>query len=63
MPLLEDRLRSRFTWGLIADIQPPDLETRLAILEAKAEEQGVALPTEVQDLIARRAYKSIRELE
>ena len=63
MPLLEDRLRSRFTWGLIADIQPPDLETRLAILEAKAEEQGVALPTEVLDLIARRAYKSIRELE
>jgi len=63
MPLLEDRLRSRFTWGLIADIQPPDLETRLAILQVKAEEQGVALPGEVLDLIARKAQKSIRELE
>ncbi len=63
MPLLEDRLRSRFGWGLIADIQPPDLETRLAILQAKAEEKRVSMPQEVLDLIARRARRSIRELE
>jgi chromosomal replication initiator protein len=63
MPLLEDRLRSRFGWGLIADIQPPDLETRLAILEAKAEENKVSVPKEVLDLIARKSQKSIRELE
>lgn len=63
MPLLEDRLRSRFEWGLITDIQSPDLETRLAILQTKAEEQGVAILQEVLDLIARKAQKSIRELE
>ncbi len=63
MPLLEDRLRSRFGWGLIADIQSPDLETRLAILQAKAEEQEVTIPQEVMDLVARKAQKSIRELE
>jgi len=63
MPLLEDRLRSRFAWGLIADIQPPYLETRLAILQAKAEECSVSVPKEVLDLIARKCQKSIRELE
>ncbi len=63
MPLLEDRLRSRFEWGLIADIQPPDLETRLAILQAKAEENGKVVPREVLDFIARKVQKSIRELE
>ena len=63
MPLLEDRLRSRFEWGLIADIQPPDLETRMAILQAKAEENKIAVPQEVLDFIARRVQKSIRELE
>jgi len=63
MPLLEDRLSSRFGWGLIADIQPPDLETRLAILQAKAEEQRVSVPKEVLDFIGRKSYRSIRELE
>jgi chromosomal replication initiator protein len=61
--LLEDRLSSRFGWGLIADIQTPDLETRIAILQTKAEENGVSVPQEVLDLIARKAQKSIRELE
>lgn len=63
MPLLEDRLQSRFQWGLIADIQPPDLETRLAILRTKAEEQKAEVPQEVIDFIARRVQKNIRELE
>lgn len=63
MPLLEDRLRSRFEWGLITDLQPPDLETRLAILQAKAEGNRVSVPKEVLDLIARKSQKSIRELE
>lgn len=63
MPLLEDRLRSRFGWGLIADIQPPDLETRIAILQAKAEEQRVGVPQEVLDFIGRKVQRSIRELE
>jgi len=63
MPLLEDRLRSRFEWGLIADIQPPDLETRIAILQAKSEEDGISVSADVLDFIARKVQKSIRELE
>ncbi|MBM2832476.1 MAG: dnaA [Dehalococcoidia bacterium] len=63
MPLLEDRLRSRFEWGLIADIQPPDLETRLAILRTKAELQGAAISAEVLDFIAQRVQENIRQLE
>jgi len=63
MPSLEDRLRSRFEWGLIADIQPPDLETRLAILRTKAEEQHTEVPPEVLTFIARKIQKNIRELE
>lgn len=63
LTLLEDRLRSRFEWGLIVDMQPPDLETRIAILQKKAEEQKSAVPPEVLDLIARRVQKNIRELE
>jgi chromosomal replication initiator protein len=60
---LEDRLRSRFEWGLIADIQPPDLETRLAILRDKAESHGVVIPGNVLDFIARQVQSNIRELE
>ena len=63
LTLLEDRLRSRFEWGLIVDMQPPDLETRIAILQAKAEEHKTLIPTEVSDFIARRFQKNIRELE
>jgi chromosomal replication initiator protein len=60
---LEERLRSRFEWGLTADIQPPDLETRLAILRHKAERTGRYIPDEILDMIARRVQSNIRELE
>jgi chromosomal replication initiator protein len=60
---LEERLRSRFEWGLIADIQPPDLETRTAILRSKAESQGLVVPSEVIDFIASEVHNNIRELE
>jgi chromosomal replication initiator protein len=60
---LEERLRSRFEWGLTADIQLPDLETRLAILRAKTERLGYSVPAEIMDLIARRVQSNIRELE
>lgn len=60
---LEDRLRSRFEWGLLADIQPPDLETRIAILRFKAESQSVKVSNDVMEFVARRAQSNIRELE
>lgn len=60
---LEDRLRSRFEWGLLADIQPPDLETRIAILRFKAESLSISVPDDVMEFIARRAQNNIRELE
>jgi chromosomal replication initiator protein len=60
---LEDRLRSRFEWGLTADLQPPDLETRQAILRARAERMGGRIPNEIIELIARRVQSNIRELE
>ncbi len=63
MPTLQDRLRSRFKWGLITDIQPPNLETRLAILRKKAESKNLELPDNVSAFIAENIKDSIRELE
>ncbi len=60
---LEERLRSRFEWGLIADLTAPDLETRIAILRAKAEEQSVHIGADVLEFIARKVISNIRELE
>jgi chromosomal replication initiator protein len=60
---LEERLRSRFEWGLLVDIQPPDLETRIAILQNKAEMQAAQVPYDVLEFVAQRIQSNIRELE
>lgn len=63
IPTLEDRLRSRFEWGLITDIQPPDLETRIAILRKKAKAEGFEISNDVMMYISNQIYNNIRELE
>jgi chromosomal replication initiator protein len=63
IPTLEERLHSRFEWGLIADLEPPDLETRVAILKLKAEAVGFIIPDEVALFIASRVKNNVRELE
>lgn len=63
IPTLEDRLRSRFEWGLITDIQPPDLETRIAILRKKAKAENLDIPNEAMNYIANQIDTNIRELE
>ena len=63
MPLLEERLRSRFEWGLTVDLKPPDFETRLAILESKARRRGSNIGTDVLEFIAKQNQRNIRELE
>ncbi len=60
---LEDRMKTRFEWGLLADIQPPDYETRMAIIQAKAKDLGIQLPSDVVHIIAETLHSNVRQLE
>ena len=60
---MEERLISRFRWGLCVDVQPPDLETRIAILQLKAERETIAVPSDVVEFVASKFDQSVRELE
>ena len=60
---LVERLRSRFEWGLMVDVQPPDLETKMAILDKRAESEGISLPQDVRIFIATKTKSNVRELE
>ena len=62
-PGLVERLRSRFEWGLMVDVQPPDLETKMAILDKKSESEGIRLPEDVRIFIATKTKSNVRELE
>src|SRR6202035_1359979 len=62
-PGLVERLRSRFEWGLMVDVQPPDLETKMAILDKKSESENVVLPEDVRVFIATKTKSNVRELE
>jgi chromosomal replication initiator protein len=63
VPGLVERLRSRFEWGLMVDVQPPDLETKMAILDKKAEQEGIRLPEDVRIFLATKTKSNVRELE
>jgi chromosomal replication initiator protein len=63
VPGLVERLRSRFEWGLMVDVQPPDLETKMAILDKKAEQEGLQLPEDVRVFVATKTKSNVRELE
>src|SRR5207244_3215086 len=63
IPGLVERLRSRFEWGLMVDVQPPDLETKMAILDKKSESEGIQLPQDVRIYIATKTKSNVRELE
>src|SRR5207253_6740174 len=63
IPGLVERLRSRFEWGLMVDMQPPDLETKMAILDKKSQSQGVTLPEDVRIFMATKTKSNVRELE
>src|SRR5207249_5017970 len=63
IPGLVERLRSRFAWGLMVDMQPPDLETKMAILDKKAEAEGIKLPEDVRIFMATKTKSNVRELE
>ena len=63
MKNFEERLKSRFEWGLTADIQPPEVETKIAIIEKKAEEEQIEIPGDVASFIAQNVLLNIRELE